>query len=77
MVELKEHIRRFAVAPYNLQVCITYAEICDSADRKGRSVDMADAFIAACAVSLKIPLMTNNRRHFEGIEGLRVVSAKP
>ena len=26
-------------------------------------------------VSLRIPLLTHNRRHFDGIDGLRVISA--
>ena len=75
MAELESHVRQFAVVPYSLRVCIAYGQICDSADRKGRTIAIGDAFIAACALSLGIPLMTNNGRHFEGIEGLRVVSA--
>jgi tRNA(fMet)-specific endonuclease VapC len=75
IAELETRVRQFAVVPYSLQVCIAYAQICNLAERKGHPVAIGDAFIAACALSLGIPLMTNNRRHFQGIEGLRVVSA--
>ena len=75
MAELESHLRQFAVAPYNLQVCIAFARVADAAERRGQPITTADAFIAACAVSLEIPLMTNNGRHFEGIDGLHVISA--
>jgi tRNA(fMet)-specific endonuclease VapC len=76
MSELDSHLRQFAVVPYNFQVCVTFARITNSAERSGRPITMADAFIAACAVSLQIPLLTNNRRHFDGIDELRVISVR-
>jgi tRNA(fMet)-specific endonuclease VapC len=77
IAELESHLRQFAVVPYSLQVCTAFAHICNSAERRGRSITTADAFIAACAVSLRIPLLTHNRRHFDGIDGLQVISALP
>lgn len=76
MAELATHLRRFAVVPSSLQVCLSYAQISNRAEARGRPIATADAFIAACAHSLNIPLVTNNRRHFEGIEGLTVLSAR-
>jgi predicted nucleic acid-binding protein len=32
-----------------------------------------DLWIAATAVHFDVPLATNNRRHFEGIPGLRLL----
>ncbi len=77
MVELESHLRQFVVVPWNLQTCITFVRICNSADRRGKSIATADALIAACAVSLQVPLLTHNRRHFDGIDGLKVISAMP
>ena len=37
-----------------------------------KAISCADAWIAASAMALGIPLLTNNRSHFEGIEGLVV-----
>lgn len=73
--ELESHLRQFAVVPYVLEVCIAFAQISNSAERRGRPITTADAFVAACAASLQIPLLTNNRRHFGGIDGLHVISA--
>ncbi len=73
--ELTSHLRQFAIVPYSEQSCVAYAQICTSEERKGRTMTTADALIAASAVSLMIPLLTNNRRHFDGIEHLSVVSA--
>ena len=77
MAELATHLRRFAVVPSSLQVCLSYAQIANEAEARGRPIATADAFIAACARSLNIPLLTNNVRHFEGIEGLTVLSVRP
>jgi len=74
---LSVHLHRFAVVPSSLQVCLSYAHISNAAESHGRPIATADAFIAACAQSLNIPLVTNNRRHFEGIEGLTVLSVQP
>lgn len=59
MAELDSHIRQFAVVPYSFQICVAFARIVNSAERGGRPITTADAFIAACAVSLQIPLLTN------------------
>jgi predicted nucleic acid-binding protein len=75
VAELDSHLQQFAIVPFSLQVCKAFAHICNSAERKGKRIDTADALIAACAVSLQIPLLTNNKRHFEGIEELIVISA--
>jgi tRNA(fMet)-specific endonuclease VapC len=34
----------------------------------------ADAWIAATAIVYRAPLITHNRKHFEGIAGLKVIS---
>jgi tRNA(fMet)-specific endonuclease VapC len=41
---------------------------------KGRPVDPSDAWIAATAIRYNLPLVTHNRRHFDGITGLQVIS---
>jgi len=73
--ELESHLRQFAAVPYVLEVYIALAQISNSAERRGRPIATADAFVAACTVSLQIPLLTNNRHHFVGIDGLLVISA--
>jgi len=74
--ELEGHLRQFAVVPYNFRVCLSYAHITNAAEKLGKPIATADALIAASALSLGIPLATNNKRHFQGIEGLTVISAR-
>jgi predicted nucleic acid-binding protein len=41
----------------------------------GRPITFADAWIAAAAMQLNLPLVTHNARDYEGIERLVVVTA--
>ena len=41
---------------------------------RGRPVAEADAWIAAVAIRHAMPLITHNRKHFEGIPNLMVIS---
>jgi len=70
---LKARIRSAVVVPYDREVCEVYAEIKASLP-KGRTISDNDLWIAACAMRHSIPLITHNRRHFDDINGLVVIS---
>jgi len=77
---LEETIRETTVVRYDLEVCRTYARLKSSLKNPSgsqRIIGDNDLWIAACAVRHDIPLITHNRRHFEGIPGLNIVSAAP
>ncbi|MFH1649915.1 MAG: type II toxin-antitoxin system VapC family toxin [Candidatus Woesearchaeota archaeon] len=42
-------------------------------ERKGRMIEFADIFIAACAMTNGCSLATLNKKHFENIPGLKLV----
>jgi len=42
-------------------------------EQKGTAIGMADSLIAGIALENNLPLLTRNRRHFEGVDGLRIV----
>ncbi len=76
----EEGMRAAIVVPYNPEICKTYAKLkCGLKTPSGshRFVGDNDLWIAACAVTHAIPLITHNRRHFEGIPGLNIVSEAP
>ncbi|MDR2117457.1 MAG: type II toxin-antitoxin system VapC family toxin [Planctomycetaceae bacterium] len=43
---------------------------------KQKTIDIADILIAATALTIDVPIATINRRHFEQIDGLEIVSLK-
>lgn len=73
--QMTAHLRQFVVMPYDRALCLRWAEACCSAERSGYVVETADAWIAATALLLDIPLVTNNPDDFRGIDGLTVLTA--
>ncbi|MDP3104026.1 MAG: type II toxin-antitoxin system VapC family toxin [Candidatus Methanoperedens sp.] len=53
-------------------VCELFGRIKVSLKDKGNIIDDADIFIAACTLAEDVTLVTNNEKHFERIEGLRI-----
>ena len=53
------------VVPYDDEVCVTYANLKTAVQSKGFGVADNDLWIAACAIRHSIPLISNNRKHFE------------
>ncbi len=64
---------RFRVVFADRALCQTWAEVRDQARRNGRRIETADAWIAATALSLGVPLVTNNRDDFAGVPGLTLL----
>ena len=60
--------------PYDYELCVTYGNLRSTLAKDGRTVAPNDLWIAACAVRHSIPLVSNNRRHFENIPGLVLIS---
>lgn len=76
IARLEESIRTVTVIPYDLGVCRAWASLCEvrTPDGSLRTFENNDRWIAACAIHHDIPLVTHNRRHFEGIPKLRFIS---
>lgn len=64
----------YVIYPFNRALCLQWARIRNQTRDIGRLVRVADAWIAATALLYDIPLVTNNRQHFEAIEGLTMIS---
>ena len=72
--ELENYLTRYLVLHSDDLMCARWAQAMHSGRVRGRPVGTADAWIAATALLLDIPLVTHNRVHYEGIAGLRVIS---
>lgn len=74
--ELDTRLRSVVIVPFDLDVCREYAKLgtLRTADGSSRSMAANDRWIAACAIRHNLPLISNNRRHFDGIPGLQLIS---
>jgi len=68
-----ERLRRLLVPMVELSVDPAIAELA-GATRRRTGIATPDALIAATALTHRIPLMTRNRRHFDRVAGLEVVT---
>ena len=64
----------FSVIYANEKLCEIWAKVKSDAHRKGRPIETADAWVAAVALMFDVPLVTHNRRHFENIVDLQIIS---
>ena len=74
--ELRSYLKDFFFAEADETVCLRWAEAQDNAQRKGRPISCADAWIAATALAFAVPLVTHNPDDFRQIQGLTVISEK-
>lgn len=63
-------IDQFTVVPVDIPLCYAWASVRMQARRNGRPIEVADAWVAASAVRYKMPLLTNNRNDFLGVDDL-------
>jgi predicted nucleic acid-binding protein len=67
-------LNRYVVEHSSDALSLLWAEAINSAQRNGRPIAVADAWIAATAIHLDVRLITHNKKHFIGVDGLTVIS---
>jgi tRNA(fMet)-specific endonuclease VapC len=67
-------LRGYPVVQSTSEICILWAQITAACEHKGRRIVAADAWIAACALRFDVPLITHNRKDFEAVPDLRIIS---
>ncbi len=72
--ELAQHIGSFLLLPFSTSIAYIWADVVFECLSIGRPISIADAWIAACARHYNLPLVTHNRKDFEMVEGLEVIS---
>jgi tRNA(fMet)-specific endonuclease VapC len=60
------------IANLAMDTAVVYGEIRANLEKQGRPIGLLDTLIAAHALSLDVPLVTNNAREFARVEGLRL-----
>ncbi len=70
---LEGSLRNFVVVPYDFEISRICGRLMAEMQGQGRSMQEFDAWIASTAIRHDLPLATNNRKHFNGVPGLRLV----
>ncbi len=74
---LDAYLSDFAVLHSDSLLCSTWAAVRNESTRKGRPMSSADAWIAATALFLSAPLVTNNPKDYRHLDRLQLISVRP
>ena len=72
---LEAYLGDFSVLHSDGHLCSTWAAIRNESVRKGRQISSADAWIAATALVLAAPLVTNNPADYRHLDNVELISA--
>lgn len=75
MQRMEADLQRYVVLGYDSAVSRICGQLLADREQEGRRMEEFDAWIAATALRHDIPLATNNRRHFDSIEGLVLIGS--
>ena len=77
--QLETKLRSVVIVPFDQEICRVYGRLSGLKTQAGtdRTIAANDRWIAACALRHDLSLISNNRRHFEGIPGLTLISEAP
>lgn len=71
---LEAYLADFSVLHSDSMLCSTWSAIRHESTQKGHPISSADAWIAATALVLSAPLVTNNPRDYRHLDKLEIVS---
>jgi tRNA(fMet)-specific endonuclease VapC len=72
---LEAYLGDFSVLHSDNLLCSTWAAVRNESTHKGRPMSSADAWIAATALVLSAPLVTNNPNDYRHLDNLRIISS--
>jgi predicted nucleic acid-binding protein len=72
---MRRFLERFTALLPDTETARLWARIKSTCEKKGRPITFADAWIAAAAVQLNVPLVTHNARDYVAVDGLTILTA--
>jgi len=72
--ELERFLDPYLVEYPTRSTCLLYGKLVAEARKLGFQLSASDAWHAATALNLGVPLVTHNARHFQGIQNLTVIT---
>jgi tRNA(fMet)-specific endonuclease VapC len=73
-VMLEEFLSGVVLVAVDQEICKLFGQLRGALRKKGQGIADFDLLIASSALRHNLTLLTNNRRHFENIEGLKIES---
>jgi predicted nucleic acid-binding protein len=70
---LAQHLKNYIVLPYDDALAWAWAELVAKTCR-ARPMSLQDSWVAATALRHALPLVTHNRKHFDNVPGLTMIS---
>jgi tRNA(fMet)-specific endonuclease VapC len=70
---LEEFITPLEIVPFGEEAALAYGDIRAALEKAGAVIGSMDMLIAAHAVALSVPLVTNNKKEFERVSDLDVL----
>ncbi|VVM07978.1 Ribonuclease VapC1 [Methylacidimicrobium cyclopophantes] len=74
IAKMRAQRRHYAVLPYDDALAWRWAELRSACKQAGIGIGFSGSWIAATALRHQKPVVTHNRRHFERIPGLDLIS---
>jgi tRNA(fMet)-specific endonuclease VapC len=71
---LEEFLSGVVILGLDEEICKRFGQLRGSLRKRGQIIGDFDLLIAASALRHQLTLLTNNRKHFEGIVGLQIES---
>lgn len=69
---LNNFLLPFRIVDYDESASFLYGELRANLEKRGQPIGLLDMMIAAHALSLDVPLVTNNTKEFERVKGLKL-----
>jgi tRNA(fMet)-specific endonuclease VapC len=61
------------IIPFDITCSVEAAQIYKDLKKRNKLIELSDLAIAATAISNRLPIATNNTKHFERIEHLKII----
>ncbi len=74
--QLETILRNYVVIPYDHEIARCYGRLVAERQKNGIRIEQNDAWIAACVVRHKVPLITHNAKHFKTITDLELITER-
>ena len=74
---MRRFLSRFTSLLPDAETATLWARIKNHSEKRGRPITFADAWIAAAALQLNVPLVTHNAGDYSAVESLTILTVHP